>query len=145
MLVKKASFLVTSSSGNERRIVADKAETAAHVFETDSDPVTQVVREHTVQDYVKDAEVYFQAEAAPSGAVAAGCTVAPAGQYHRMAGDTVIFSAKPAAGWVFDGWYRNGEELSKEQEAEIVIKTLEAGEPVPAMYRALFVPAGGTP
>ena len=142
MLVKKASFLVTNSSGTEHRIIADKAETAARVFETDNDVVTQVVREHTVQDFVQDADVYFQTEVAPSGAVAAGCKAAPSGQYHRSAGDKVIFTATAAAGWAFDGWFRNGEKLSENAEAETVITPLASGETVPAVYRALFVPEG---
>lgn len=140
MLVRKASFLVTNSSGSENRIIADKAETAAHVFEKDSDPVTQVVREHTVQDYMQDADVYFQTEVAPSGAVAAGCRAAPSGQWHRTAGDKVIFTATEAAGWDFDGWYRNGEKISDKAEAEIAIAPLASDEAVPALYRALFVP-----
>jgi hypothetical protein len=141
MLVKKASFLVTNSSGVESRIVADKAETAAHVFEKSSDPVTQVVREHTVQDFVPDADVYFQTEVAPQGAVAAGCTAAPKGQYHRTAGDRVIFTADPATGWSFGGWYRNDALISSDAEAEIAVEALQAGETVPAVYKALFVPA----
>lgn len=142
MLVKKASFLVTNSSGVESRIIADKAETAAHVFEKDSDPVTQVVREHTVQDYVADADVYFQTEVAPAGAVAAGCLAFPQGQFHRTAGDKVIFAAHAATGWKLDGWYRNGEKLTEDSEAEIAIAPIAAGENVPAIYKALFVPEG---
>ena len=140
MLVKKASFLVTNASGVESRIVADKAETAAHVFEKDNDPVTQVVREHTVQDYIQDADVYFQTEVAPSGAIAAGCKAAPIGQYHRTAGDKVIFTATANTGWAFDGWYRNGEKVADTAEAEITIAALTAGETVPAIYKAVFVP-----
>ena len=140
MLVKKASFLVTNASGVESRIVADKAETAAHVFEKDNDPVTQVVREHTVQDYIQDADVYFQTEVAPSGAIAAGCKAAPTGQYHRTAGDKVIFTATTATGWAFDGWYINGEKLSENAEAEITIAAIAEGETVPAVYKAVFVP-----
>jgi len=108
----------------------------ARKYDITSDPLVSVkLIEAAVHVLSPSAQVAFTTAVSPSGTG----TAYPAA-FTVDAGDSVIFTAVPSSGYIFDRWTRNGSVLSESNPAQIPVMPLAAGESS-VVYTAVLIPA----
>jgi hypothetical protein len=144
MVIMK-EFRVTQESGEENISVCSNALQAVTAFDTEENPVTQIVRTRvSIQVNVPETalDVTFRTAIAGSGAETAGCKASPS-TFTVVDGSSVIFEAIAAEGYSFLGWFI-GEDTSGTPEAvtEIASITIEStlGVSQDVVITALFAP-----
>lgn len=144
-IVEMKEFRVMQQNGENNVTVCANARQAAQAFDTELNPVTQIVRTRTaIQVNVPDAtlDVNFRTLIAGNGAALAGCRATPS-NYEVPDGSAVIFEAIPADGFNFVGWFI-GEDTSGVPEATTVMASITInatlGLSQDVVITALFAP-----
>ena len=144
-IVEMKEFRVMQQNGENNITVCANAKQAAQLFDTDLNPVTQLVRTRTaIQVNVPDEalDVNFRTLIAGNGAELAGCRATPS-SFAVPDGSSVIFEAYAAEGFNFVGWFI-GETTTGEPEATTVIAsiaiTATLGISQDVVITALFAP-----
>jgi hypothetical protein len=135
-------FKAYLADNTEQVFMAENLAEAAASLETREIPLVQVSRTRTgVRVDVPDPKVFvkFEVLVTPGTAEDAGCIGTPR-LFTVPAGARVIFSALPAAGFVFLGWYREDVLLSSDAVAELAV-TAALPEETAARIEARFGPA----
>lgn len=144
-IVEMKEFRVMQQNGEANVTVCANAKQAVQQYDTDLNPVTQIVRTRTaIQVNVPDEalDVNFRTVVAGNGAELAGCKASPS-TFEVPDGSDVIFEAYVAEGFNFVGWFigedTSGEPESTSQIASITINaTLGVSQDV--VITALFAP-----
>lgn len=144
-IVEMKEFQVTHLNGEQERTVCANIRQAADAYDTDLNPVTQIVRTRTaIMVNVPDESlnVAFRTLIAGTGAESAGCRATPS-NFEVIDGSEVIFEAFAADGYNFIGWYI-GEDTSGTPEATSTIASISIdatlGVSQDVVITALFAP-----
>jgi uncharacterized repeat protein (TIGR02543 family) len=135
-------FKVYLENNTETVFMAENLSAAAAALETPAIPLVQVSRVRTgVEVDVPDPDVFvkFEVVVTPDTAKTSGCVGTPM-IFTVKAGSNVIFTAIPAPGFVFDGWYRENVLLSSDETDEIAVAAA-LPEELTAKIEARFAPA----
>lgn len=141
---KMNEFRITNESGKDTVAIYMNAKEAVNAFDTDEDPVTQIVRSRIgIQVGIPDTavQVTFRTVIGGSGAESAGCKATPS-TFEVLDGTSVIFEAMAAEGYTFVGWYigaATGSPVSAEAIAEIEIQAV-IGASQDVIITAQFAP-----
>ncbi|HPQ23057.1 MAG TPA: hypothetical protein PK138_01725 [Candidatus Paceibacterota bacterium] len=143
MLMKE--FRIMQQNGDSTVAVYANAREAIKAFDTDDNPVTQLVRTRVdIQVGIPDDTIFvkFRTKIAGNGAELAGCKAAPS-NFEVKDGTEVIFEAFPADGFNFVGWFigedTSGTPESTSKIASIIINST-LGVSQDAIITALFAP-----
>jgi hypothetical protein len=134
-------FKVYLANNKETVFMAETLSEAAAVLETPEVPLVQVSRIRVgVEVDVPDPDIYvkFEVVVSPDPAKEAGCIGTPQ-VFTVLAGTRVIFSAIPAEGFNFAGWYREDILLSADAIAELEVAAA-LPEELTAKIEARFTP-----
>lgn len=144
-IVEMKEFRVTHLNGEQITTVCADIKEAADAYDTDANPVTQIVRTRTaIAVNVPDGTltVNFRTAIAGSGALSAGCRATPS-IFEVLDGTEVIFEAFAAEGYTFMGWFI-GTDTSGTPEATTNIAaitiTSTLGVSQDFVITALFAP-----
>lgn len=124
-IVEMKEFRVMSQNGENNITVCANARQAVQTYDTDLNPVVQLVRTRTaIQVNVPDEtlDVNFRTLISGNGAELAGCRATPS-SYAVPDGSAVIFEAYAAEGFNFIGWFI-GEDTSGTPESTSAIASI---------------------
>ena len=138
-------YRITYADQTEDIAVCASAKQAVNTFDTDLNPITQIVRTKTgLQVTIPETalDVNFRTVISGSGAESAGCRATPS-TFAVPDGSEVIFEASAAEGYNFLGWFI-GTSTSGTPEATTAIAsiaiTASIGVSQDVIITALFAP-----
>lgn len=144
-ITEMKEFRVLQQNGENNITVCANAKLAAQIFDTESNPVVQLVRTRTaIQVNVPDEtlDVNFRTVIAGNGAELAGCRATPS-SFEVPDGSSVIFEAYVAEGFNFIGWFI-GEDTSGDPESTSLATSITInatlGVSQDVVITALFAP-----
>lgn len=124
-IVEMKEFRVMSQNGENNITVCANARQAVQTYDTELNPVVQLVRTRTaIQVNVPDEtlDVNFRTIISGNGAELAGCRATPS-SYAVPDASAVIFEAYAAEGFNFIGWFI-GEDTSGTPESTSAIASI---------------------
>jgi len=141
-IVKLNEYRIDYEDNTSQAFVARDSRSAANALETDAKQIVQLSRIKTgvgVETPIRN--VKFAVAALPESAAEAKCRAAPEA-WIVPEGTAVIFTAMPAEGFKFDGWFAKGgaAALSADLVAELQVDC--PGDPgaLAAEFEARFSP-----
>jgi len=138
-------YRITQENGESIIAVYGDAKQAIAAFDTELNPVTQLVRTKVgIQVGIPDTEldVNFRTIIAGSGAESAGCRATPS-TFEVAAGSSVIFEAFAAEGYHFMGWFLGTDTSGTPQSISAItaiVINAEIGVSQDVVITALFAP-----
>ena len=136
--VELNEYVVVSDTGETTTVISPDLLGAVQTYDSANSPlVLAKLAAKAVSVLVQNPDVAFTSRAVlTDGTEAAGCKTYPEA-FTIGAGDSIVLSAVPAAGYTFTSWSRNGAVLSAEAVAKVTVTPLAEGETA-AVYKALF-------
>ena len=135
-------YRLTQENGDTIVTVCASAKDAMDRFDDVLNPITQLVRTAiNIQVSVPDGvcNVVFDTQIAGSGAETAGCVATP-GTFAVPDGTDVIFTAIPAAGYSFLGWFI-GTDTSGTPESTSLTASIAIEAPVGVIQSVIITAA----
>ena len=141
MKVVVNEYELVFSNGSSKVVCAQSVRDAALVEDTTALPIVAITRKRVgvTIEVASPPELTVTTSVTPAAAVTAGCRAYPA-SFEVLPGQIVIFSAVPAAGYGFVGWFRDGTQLSSELEVELPINAPAVGVDVAIEARFIALP-----
>jgi hypothetical protein len=140
MSVALNEYRISFADNHEETFMAESMRSCVNAKETDSYPIAQVQRIRTgigVESPVRN--VQFHVLVVPDTAKSGGCLGTPEA-YIVKEGTEVIFTAIPAAGFTFTGWYLDDVLVSPDALTVIPVAAPVDPDALYVEYEARFAP-----